>query len=358
VAHSTRQRHNRKPGAKGVDMPTMRAVQVNAAKEFELVERDVPIPGPGQVRVRVEACGVCHSDVVVKEAAWPGLQLPRIPGHEVAGVIDALGEGVTHWNVGQRVGVGWFGGNCGRCDPCRAGDFILCRYLQVAGVSYDGGYAEYMVAPVAALARIPDDLSAVDAAPLLCAGVTTFNPLRHSGARPGDLVAIQGIGGLGHLAVQYAAKMGYRTAAIARGKDKEAEARQLGAHHYLDAASQNVGEALQALGGARVILTTVTSSEAMSAALSGLAPTGRMIIVGISQEPLQVSTLQIVLGRQAIQGWPSGTSLDSQDTMAFSAQQAVRAMIETMPLERAAEAYERMMNGKARFRVVLKMDMK
>jgi D-arabinose 1-dehydrogenase-like Zn-dependent alcohol dehydrogenase len=339
-------------------MPTMRAVQVNAAKEFELVEREVPVPLPGQVRIRVEACGVCHSDVVVKEAAWPNLQLPRIPGHEVAGVIDALGEGVTHWSVGQRVGVGWFGGNCGRCDPCRAGDFILCRNLQVAGVSYDGGYAEYMVAPVAALARIPDDLSAVDAAPLLCAGVTTFNPLRQSGARPGDLVAIQGIGGLGHLAVQYAAKMGYDTVAIARGKDKEAEARQLGARHYIDGANQDVAAELLKLGGARVILTTVTNSEAMGAALGGLGTNGRMIIVGISQEPLQVSTLQIILSRQAIQGWPSGTSLDSQDTMAFSALQSVRAMIEVMPLERAAEAYERMMNGKARFRVVLKMDAK
>lgn len=339
-------------------MPTMRAVQVNAAREFELVEREVPVPGAGQVRIRVEACGVCHSDVVVKEAAWPNLQLPRIPGHEVAGVIDALGEGVTNWSVGQRVGVGWFGGNCGRCDPCRAGDFILCRYLQVAGVSYDGGYAEYMVAPVAALARIPDDLSAVDAAPLLCAGVTTFNPLRQSGARPGDLVAIQGMGGLGHLAVQYAAKMGYDTVAIARGKDKEAEARQLGARHYIDGASQDVTAELHKLGGARVILTTVTNSDAMGAALGGLAPNGRMIIVGISQEPLQVSTLQIILSRQAIQGWPSGTSLDSQAAMAFSAQQSVRAMIEVMPLERAAEAYERMMNGKARFRVVLKMDAK
>ena len=339
-------------------MAKMRAVQVNADREFELVERDVPTPGPGQVRVRVEACGVCHSDVVVKEAAWPGLQLPRIPGHEVAGVIDALGDGVTHWSVGQRVGIGWFGGNCGRCDPCRAGDFILCRNMQVAGVSYDGGYADYMVAPVTALARIPDDLSAVDAAPLLCAGVTTFNPLRHSGARPGDVVAIQGMGGLGHLAVQFAAKMGYDTVAIARGGDKAAEARQLGARYYIDGASQDVSAELQTLGGARVILTTVTSSEAMTAALGGLAPNGRMIVVGISQEPLQVSTLQIILARQSIQGWPSGTSLDSQDTMAFSALQSVRALIETMPLERAAEAYERMMSGKARFRVVLKMDMR
>jgi D-arabinose 1-dehydrogenase-like Zn-dependent alcohol dehydrogenase len=334
-------------------MAKMRAVQVNAEKQFELVERDIPDPGPGHVRVRVEACGVCHSDAVVKEAIWPGLELPRVPGHEVAGVVDAVGNGVRGWQVGERVGVGWFGGNCGYCDPCRAGDFVLCRNMLVAGVSYDGGYADYMVAPAEALAKIPDDLSAMDAAPLLCAGVTTFNPLRQSGARPGDLVAIQGIGGLGHLGVQYAAKMGFNTVAIARGKDKEAEARELGAHHYIDAASQDVGAALQALGGARVVLTTVTNAVAMGAAVGGLRPNGKLIIVGISQEPLEVSTLQIVLTRQSIQGWPSGTSLDSQDTMAFSALQGVRPMIETMPLERAAEAYDRMMSGDARFRMVL-----
>jgi D-arabinose 1-dehydrogenase-like Zn-dependent alcohol dehydrogenase len=339
-------------------MPTMRAVQVNKAKEFELVQREVPVPDTGQVRVRVEACGICHSDVVVKEAVWPGLQLPRIPGHEVAGVIDALGDGASPWKVGQRVGIGWFGGSCGYCDACRKGEFVLCRSLRVPGVSYDGGYAEYMVAPVATLAKIPDELSPVDAAPLLCAGVTTFNPLRQCGARPGDLVAIQGIGGLGHLAVQYAARMGFNTVAIARGKDKEDEARQLGARHYIDAASQEVGVALQALGGARVILTTVTSSAAMSAAMGGLGLNGRLIVVGISQEPLQVSTLQIILARQAVQGWPSGSSIDSQDTLAFSALQSVRPIIETMPLERAAEGYERMMSGKARFRVVLEMNRK
>lgn len=337
-------------------MPTMRAVQVNAAKEFELVEREVPSPGPGEVRVRVEACGICHSDVVVKEAVWPGLQLPRVPGHEVAGVIDALGPGAHKWKVGQRVGIGWFGGNCGHCDACRAGDFVLCRNLRVPGISYDGGYAEYMVAPVETLARIPDELSAADAAPLLCAGVTTFNPLRQSGARAGDLVAIQGIGGLGHLAVQYAAKMGYNTVAIARGKDKEGEARQLGAHHYIDAASQDVAAALQALGGARVILTTVTNSDAMSAVMGGLGLNGKLIVVGVSQEPIQISTLQIIFSRQAVQGWPSGTSLDSQDALAFSALQSVRPMIETVPLERAAEGYERMMSGKARFRVVITMN--
>jgi D-arabinose 1-dehydrogenase-like Zn-dependent alcohol dehydrogenase len=337
-------------------MPTMRAVQVNAAKEFELVEREVPTPGAREVRVRVDACGICHSDVVVKEAIWPGLQLPRVPGHEIAGVIDALGPDVKQWKVGDRVGIGWFGGNDGECDACRAGDFVLCRNMRVPGVSYDGGYAEYMIAPVETLAKIPDELSAVDAAPLLCAGVTTFNPLRHSGARPGDLVAVQGVGGLGHLGVQFAAKMGFNTVAIARGKDKEAEARQLGAHHYIDAGSQDVAAALQALGGARVILTTVTNSDAMAAAMGGLGLGGKMIVVGISQEPLQVSTLQIILKRQSVQGWPSGTSLDSQDTMAFSALQSVRPMVETMPLERAAEGYARMMSGKARFRVVLTMD--
>jgi D-arabinose 1-dehydrogenase-like Zn-dependent alcohol dehydrogenase len=336
-------------------MAKMRAIQVNADKQFELVERDIPEPGPGHVRVRVEACGVCHSDVVVKEAVWPGLELPRIPGHEVAGVVDAVGEGVQRWQIGQRVGVGWFGGNCGYCDACRDGDFVLCQNMLVAGVSYDGGYADYMVAPAEALAKIPDDLSAMDAAPLLCAGVTTFNPLRQSGARPGDLVAIQGIGGLGHLGVQYAAKMGFNTVAIARGKEKEAEARELGAHHYVDAASEDVAAALQALGGARVILTTVTNAAAMNAALGGLGRNGKLIVVGLSQEPLEVSTLQIVLSRLAIQGWPSGTSLDSQDTMTFSALQGVRPMIETMPLERAADAYERMMRGDARFRMVLTM---
>jgi D-arabinose 1-dehydrogenase-like Zn-dependent alcohol dehydrogenase len=340
---------------RGDGMARMRAVQVNPAKQFELVAREVPEPGPGQVRVRVEACGICHSDSVVKEAVWPGLELPRVPGHEVAGVIDALGRGVGNWQIGQRVGIGWFGGNCGHCDPCRAGDFVLCRYLRVSGVSYDGGYAEYMVAPVETLARIPDGLSAVDAAPLLCAGVTTYNPLRHSGARPGDLVAIQGIGGLGHLGVQYAARMGFDTVAIARGKEKEAEARELGARHYIDGATQDVAAALQALGGARVILTTVINSDAMTAALGGLGPNGKLIVVGVSQEPLRVPILPLVAGRRSVQGWPSGTSLDSQDTLAFSALSGVRPMVETMPLERAAEAYERMMRGDARFRMVLTM---
>ena len=336
-------------------MPTMRAVQVSVDKQFQLVEREVPAPGPGQVRVKVDACGICHSDSLTKEAMWPGLQLPRVPGHEVAGTIDALGGGITHLKAGQRVGVGWYGGHCGHCASCRAGDFVLCQSGQVPGISYDGGYAEYMVAPADTLALIPDDLSAVDAAPLLCAGVTTFNSLRNSGARAGDVVAIQGIGGLGHLGVQFAARMGFRTVAIARGKDKEAEARRLGAHHYVDAAEGNVAEALQALGGAKVILSTVTSGKAMTAAFGGLAANGKLIIVGVAMDPIEVNSVLAIMGRRSVQGWPSGTSLDSQDTLAFSALQGIRPAVETMPLERAAEAYDRMMKGEARFRMVLTM---
>ena len=292
---------------------------------------------------------------MTKEALWPGLQLPRIPGHEVAGSIDALGAGITHLAVGQRVGVGWYGGHCGHCASCRAGDFILCSTMPVPGIAYDGGYAEYMLAPADTLARIPDDLSAVEAAPLLCAGVTTYNSLRNSGARAGDVVAIQGIGGLGHLGVQFAAKMGFRTVAIARGKDKEAEARRLGAHHYVDAAAGSVAEALQALGGAKVVLSTVTSGAAMTAAFGGLGPGGTLIVVGVAMDPIEVSSVLAIMGRRSVQGWPSGTSLDSQDTLAFSALQGIRPSIETMPLERAPEAYERMLKGDARFRMVLTM---
>jgi D-arabinose 1-dehydrogenase-like Zn-dependent alcohol dehydrogenase len=339
----------------GAAMPTMRAVQVSSDKQFELVQREIPTPGPGQVRVKVDACGVCHSDAMTKEALFPGLQLPRVPGHEIAGSIDALGPGISHVAVGQRVGVGWHGGHCGHCPSCRAGDFVLCSSLQVPGISYDGGYAEYMVAPVETLATIPDDLDAVNAAPLLCAGVTTFNALRNSGARPGDLVAIQGIGGLGHLGVQFAAKMGFRTVAIARGTDKEAEARKLGAHHYVDAAAGSVAEALQALGGAKVVLSTVTSGAAMTAAFGGLGPGGKLFIVGVAFDPIEVSSVLAIMGRRSVHGWPSGTSLDSQDTLAFSALQGIRPMIETMPLERAPEAYARMMKGDARFRMVLTM---
>lgn len=336
-------------------MRKMRAVEVREPKgSLQLVERDVPTPGTGQVLIKVQACGICHSDSFVKEGLWPGLQYPRVPGHEIAGVLDTAGPGVDEWKPGERVGVGWHGGHCGRCDRCRRGDFITCRRALVPGISYDGGYAEYMVAPVEALARLPDDLSGAEAAPLLCAGITTFNALRNSGARPGDVAAILGVGGLGHLGVQFAAKMGFSTVAIARGKDKEALARKLGAHHYIDSSAQNVAEALTALGGATVILATVTSGKAMSAAAGGLAIDGKLIIVGASEEPVELSTIQLITGRRSIQGWPSGTSADSQDTLAFSALMGVRPMIEEFPLERAAAAYERMMSGGARFRVVLK----
>jgi D-arabinose 1-dehydrogenase-like Zn-dependent alcohol dehydrogenase len=335
-------------------MAKMRAVQVSkAGGAFEMVEREVPEPGPRQVRVRVQACGLCHSDALVKEGIWPGIQYPRVPGHEIAGVIDAVGRDVPEWRAGQRVGVGWYGGHCGHCESCRRGDFVTCRNGQICAISYDGGYADYVVVPFEALALIPDDLSAADAGPLMCAGITTFNALRHSGARAGDLVAVLGIGGLGHLGVQFAARMGFRTVAIARGKDKEPLAKKLGAQRYIDSQAGNVGEELMKLGGAKVVLATVTSGPAMTPAIGGLAVDGKLIILGASAEPLQVSTLEMIGMRRSIQGWPSGTSIDSQDTMAFSAMTGIRPMIETFPLERAAEAYERMMSGKARFRVVL-----
>ncbi|MEJ7932492.1 alcohol dehydrogenase [Ramlibacter sp. AN1015] len=335
----------------------MRAAVITEPKgPIQVVERDVPQPGAGQVLVKVQACGICHSDALTKEGLWPGLQYPRVPGHEIAGVIDALGPGVEGWQTGARVGVGWYGGHCGRCAACRSGDFVVCEQGQVPGISYDGGYAQYMVAPVDALARIPQDLSDVDAAPLLCAGITTFNALRNSGARAGDLVAIHGIGGLGHLGVQYAAKMGFRTVAIARGKDKEPLARQLGAHDYIDSTAGDPAEALKAMGGARVILATVTSGDAMSAVIPGLGRNGKLLIVGVAMEPVQVPTVAMIMNRASIQGWPSGTAQDSTETLAFSAMAQVRPMIEEYPLERAAEAYERMMSGGARFRVVLKMD--
>jgi len=334
----------------------MKAVQVDAAGgPLTVVERDIPQPGDGQVRIKVQACGICHSDSLTKEGQWPGLQFPRVPGHEIAGVIDALGAGIEGWTVGQRVGVGWHGGHCGRCARCRHGDFVLCEKAQIPGISYDGGYAEFVVAPVEALASIPDDLSDTDAAPLLCAGITTYNALRNSGARAGDVVAILGVGGLGHLGVQFARKMGFRTVAIARGQDKASLAKELGAHHYIDSRAQNVAEELQKLGGARVILATVTSGKAMSAAVGGLGLNGKLIMVGISEEPVEVPIAQFIMGRSSIQGWPSGTSADSQDTLAFSALSGVKPMIEEFPLERAAEAYERMMSGDARFRVVLTM---
>jgi D-arabinose 1-dehydrogenase-like Zn-dependent alcohol dehydrogenase len=335
-------------------MATMRAAQVSYPKgPLELVQREIREPGPGAVRIRVQACGICHSDSLTKEGAWPGLQYPRVPGHEVAGVVDAVGTGVVGWTVGQRAAVGWHGGHCGHCDSCRRGDFVTCVELRVPGISYDGGYADYMVAPAEAVARVPDGLSAVEAGPLMCAGITTYNSLRNSGARPGDLVAILGIGGLGHLGVQYAAKMGFKTVAIARGPDKEPLARELGAAHYIDSRAKDPAAELRNLGGAKLVLATATSAKAMAAALGGLGVNGKLLIVGAATDAFEVSPLLLIGGRRSIAGWPSGSSIDTEDTLAFSSLTGVRSMNEIYPLERAAEAYERMMSGKARFRVVL-----
>jgi D-arabinose 1-dehydrogenase-like Zn-dependent alcohol dehydrogenase len=336
-------------------MAKMRAIQVpRPGGPFEEVQRDIPEPDRGSVRVKVQACGICHSDSFTKEGGFPGLQYPRVPGHEIAGVIDAVGADVGWLRKGQRVGVGWHGGHCGHCDSCRRGDFVLCQIAAaVPGITFDGGYAEYMVAPALALALIPDDLSATEAAPLLCAGITTFNALRHSGARAGDLVAVLGIGGLGHLGVQFAAKMGFRTIAIARGADKGALAKTLGAHEYIDSQVQDVAAELTKRGGARVILATATSGAAMTAALGGLGIDGTLMVLGAADQPLQVPAITLIGQRTTVRGWPSGTSIESQDTMAFSTLTGVRPMIEVFPLERAAEAYERMMSGRARFRVVL-----
>lgn len=333
----------------------MRAVQVGkAGGAFEIVERDIPEPQHGAVRVKVEACGICHSDSIVKDGVMP-IRYPRVPGHEVVGVIDALGDGVGDWKVGQRVGIGWHGGYCGKCEPCRRGQFFACVTGQVTGVTSDGGYAEYMIANSTALALIPDDLAFVEAGPLVCAGVTTFNALRNSGAVAGDTVAILGLGGLGHLGVQFAAKMGFRTVAIARGGDKAPFAKKLGAHHYIDSAAQDVAAELQKLGGAKVVLATVTDAGAMTATIGGLGANGKLYVLGAPHEPLKVSAFPLIAGKRGVEGWYSGVSIDSQDTLAFSALTGVKAMIETYPLEQAAQAYERMMSGKARFRVVLEM---
>jgi D-arabinose 1-dehydrogenase-like Zn-dependent alcohol dehydrogenase len=333
----------------------MRAFQISRpGAPFQRVERPIPQPTPGTVRIKVHACGVCHSDSVVKEGQFPGIEYPRIPGHEVVGVIDAVGPNVTNFSVGDKVGVGWHGGYCGQCDNCRRGDFFACVTGQVTGITFDGGYADYMIAPTTALARFPDDLAPIDAAPLMCAGITTFNALRNSGARPGDRVAILGIGGLGHLAIQYAAKMGLNTIAIARGEDKAPLARQLGASIYLDSQSQNPAAELQKLGGAKVILATVTNGQAMSAVLPGLAPNGTFMVIG-APPTMESNPLFLLFGRRSIKGWYSGTSIDSEDTLKFSLQSGVKSMNEVYPLERAPEAYERMMSGKARFRVVLTM---
>ncbi|WP_321477201.1 alcohol dehydrogenase [uncultured Paludibaculum sp.] len=318
-----------------------------------MVTREVPDPAPGEVRVRVEACGVCHSDVLTVNAMLPFIQLPRVPGHEIVGTVDSVGKDVPQWSIGQRVGVGWYGGHCRKCEPCRRGDFVACRNLSIPGLSYDGGYADYVVVPAEALAAVPDALKSADAAPLLCAGITTFNALRNTGARPPDTVAILGMGGLGHLGVQFAAKMGFNTVAIARGADKEKFAHELGARHYIDSTTSDVASALQQLGGARVILATVTDADAMSAAVGGLGHRGEFVVVGVPAKPIQAGVLGMVMQRQSIHGWPSGTSIDSEDTLKFSEITGVLPMIEKYPLDRAAEAYARMLSGKARFRVVL-----
>jgi D-arabinose 1-dehydrogenase-like Zn-dependent alcohol dehydrogenase len=336
-------------------MQRMKVAQVarpNAA--LEVVERDVPDPKPRQVRIKVQACGVCHSDMFTVAGAIPGIQYPRVPGHEVVGIIDAVGADVPDWKQGMRVGVGWHGGHCGHCSSCRRGDFITCVRGQIPGISYDGGYADYMIAPFEALAAVPDDLKSEDAAPLLCAGITTFNALRHSGARTGDLVAVLGIGGLGHLGVQFAAKMGFKTVAIARGADKGPLAKQLGAHAYIDSTAQSPAEELTKLGGARVILSTVTDAKSMSSVIAGLGIDGKLQVVGASAEPIEVSPLLLIGARRSISGWPSGTAPDSEDTLRFSVLTNVRPMVEVFPLAKAAEAYQQMMSGKARFRVVIK----
>jgi D-arabinose 1-dehydrogenase-like Zn-dependent alcohol dehydrogenase len=340
-----------KPG-----LAPMRAVQISKpGGDFELVEREIPTPGAGEVRIKVQACGVCHSDVLTKEGQWPGIQFPRVPGHEVAGIIDEVGAGVSAWTKGQRVGVGWHGGQDNTCRECRRGDFRNCRNVKVSGISYDGGYQEYMVAPIEALASIPETLSDVEAAPLLCAGITTYNALRHSGALPGDLVAVQGIGGLGHLGIQFASKFGYKVAAIGRGSENASLAKKLGANVYIDSQSTNPTEELQKLGGAQVIVATAPSSKAMSALIDGLAPNGKLMVIGASFDPIEVPPLQLISASRSIQGWYSGTPADSEDTLRFAELSGVRPMIETYPLERAGEAYARMLSGKAQFRVVLKM---
>ncbi len=338
-------------------MPKMRAVQVSKpGGPFEIVERPIPDPGPGEVRVKVQACGICHSDSLTKEGNWLKVEYPRVPGHEVAGVIDAVGSGVAQWKAGQRAGVGWNGGYCGYCDPCRRGNFFACRTAtRITGITSDGGYAEYLIARSEAVALIPGDLAAVEAGPLMCAGVTTFNCLRNSGARPGDVVAVLGLGGLGHLGVQFAAKMGFRTIAIARGADKEPLARQLGARQYIDSQATDPAAELQKVGGAQVILATVTAADAMAAVLGGLGVQGTLMVIGATG-PMQLNAAGLISGSTGLRGWYSGTSIDSQDTMTFSLDTGVRPMIEEFPMERVEDAYQRMMSGKARFRAVLKME--
>jgi D-arabinose 1-dehydrogenase-like Zn-dependent alcohol dehydrogenase len=334
----------------------MKAAQISeAGGDWELVEREIPEPGPKQVRVKVEACGICHSDVFVKEGLWPGIQYPRVPGHEIAGRVDAVGGNVTEWKNGQRVGVGWHGGHDFVCEQCRRGDFGMCVNRKITGIDFDGGYAEYMIAPAEALAAIPDELPSEEVGPFMCAGLTVYNALRSSGARAGDVVAVQGIGGLGHLGVQYARQMGFETVALGRGKDKEALAKKLGAHHYIDSGASDPAMELQKLGGARVILATAPNAKAISALVDGLSVNGKLLVPAAPNEPLTVSVMPLISGRRSLAGWYSGTARDSQDTLEFSALSGVHPMIEKYPLTRVAEAYEQMHSGKARFRVVLTM---
>ncbi len=342
-------------GAK-VAAALMRVAQVpRAGSDFQIVDREIPKPGAGEVRIKVQACGICHSDALTREGVWPGIQNPRIPGHEIAGVIDELGAGVTAWIEGQRVGVGWHGGQDNTCPACRRGDFRNCRNLKITGISYDGGYQQFMIAPVEAVAAIADGLDAAEAAPLLCAGITTFNALRHSGAMPGDLVGISGIGGLGHLGIQFAHKFGYRVAAIGRGSGKAVLAKKLGADEYIDSGTMKAAEALQDLGGAQVILATAPNSKVMSELIDGLAPNGKLMVIGASFDPIQIPPVKLISGSRTVQGWASGTPVDSEDTLRFAALTGVRPMIETYPLEKAGEAYARMISGNAQFRVVLTM---
>ena len=334
----------------------MKTVQIPApGAKLQIVDREIPTPKPDWVRIRVHACGVCHSDSFAIEGQWPGLKYPLVTGHEIAGVVDEIGSAVTTWKKGQRVGVGWYGGHCGVCIACRRGDLMNCHNGKITGFTHDGGYSEYMVSPAQALAAIPDGLSDEDAAPLMCAGVTTFNALRHAGATPGDLVAIEAIGGLGHLAVQFANKFGYRTVAIARGHDAKDLALKLGAHAYIDSDANNPAEELQKMGGARAILSTVPSGKAMSAVIDGLGDNGKLMVIGASPEPIEVSPVQLIKSMRSIQGWAAGVAADSEDTLGFSALTGVRPMIEKFPLEQAQQAYDRMMSGHARFRVVLTM---
>ena len=339
-----------------VGIAPMKVAQIaKPGADFQIVEREIPTPDTGHVRIKVQACGVCHSDVLTKDGLWPGIQYPRVPGHEVVGIIDEVGAGVSEWTMGQRVGVGWHGGHDGTCIACRRGDFGNCRNMKIAGISYDGGYQQYMVAPVEALVAIPESLNDTEAAPLLCAGITTFNALRHSGAFPGDLVAVQGIGGLGHLGIQFANKFGYKVAAIGRGSENAALAKKLGASVYIDSKATNAAEALQKLGGAQVILATAPSSKAMSELIDGLGPNGKLMVIGAAFDSIEVTPIQLISGSRTIQGWASGTPIDAEDTLRFAELTGVRPMIETYPLEKAAEAYARMLSGDAQFRVVLTM---